>query len=371
MPAPARPTEAGDVSNFVAPRLYISDATIERIATLLQARPRGMLVICDELAGLFLNMGRYSNGSDREFWLEAWNGKHFVVERVGRPAVSLDNLLVGITGGLQPDKLARSFDGDADGMYTRVCFAWPEEPSYRPLTNDVAEIEPEIINALCRLIDLEAGEADAFVPRTVSLSHQALASFEQFRRFLHNEKETLDGREREWWAKGPSHVLRLSGTLTYLSWSIVGGTEPSQVDDEYMAAAIELWREYFWPHTRAALRQIGLSEYQARARRVLRWIRAQRRPEIGVKDVRRDALGQSADAKQTRDLLDVLSQAGWLRESTEKKTGGRPVCRWAVNPTLFGDAESAGSAESPPLTPLSALSALSARQNGHNAGDES
>jgi hypothetical protein len=39
-----------------------------------------MLFIGDELAGLFLNMSRYSNGSDREFWLEAWNGGCFTVE---------------------------------------------------------------------------------------------------------------------------------------------------------------------------------------------------------------------------------------------------------------------------------------------------
>ena len=74
-----------------------------------------MAMIRDEQAGLFLNMGRYSNGSDREFWLEAWNGGHYVQERQGRAPVVLDYLLVGMTGGFQPDKLARSFKGDDDG----------------------------------------------------------------------------------------------------------------------------------------------------------------------------------------------------------------------------------------------------------------
>jgi hypothetical protein len=40
--------------------------------------------------------------------------------------------------------------------YARICFGWPEEPPYQPLSNDVAEIEPEIINALNRIIDLPA-----------------------------------------------------------------------------------------------------------------------------------------------------------------------------------------------------------------------
>jgi hypothetical protein len=169
MPAPPRPVEAEVVGEFVTPRLYISDSTIERLAILLQASPRGALVIADELAGLFLNMGRYSNGSDREFWLEAWNGKGYVVERMGRPAVRLENLLVGIVGGLQPDKLVKSFEGDHDGMYARVCFSWPEEPAYKPLTNDVAEIEPDLINALSRLIGLDDGDDDEFVSRPVPL----------------------------------------------------------------------------------------------------------------------------------------------------------------------------------------------------------
>src|SRR5262249_15942377 len=57
-PAPAMPASATDPGVFVAPRLYVSDATIERMAVLLQANPRGMLRLSDELSGLFLNMSR-------------------------------------------------------------------------------------------------------------------------------------------------------------------------------------------------------------------------------------------------------------------------------------------------------------------------
>jgi hypothetical protein len=34
---------------------------------------------------------------------------------MGCDAVNLDHLLVGVIGGLQPDKLNRSFQGDHDG----------------------------------------------------------------------------------------------------------------------------------------------------------------------------------------------------------------------------------------------------------------
>jgi hypothetical protein len=142
-------------------------------------------------------------------------------------------------------------------------------------------------------------------------------------------------------------VLRTAGTLCYLEWAMVGGPEPKRIDVEHVQGAIRLVREYFWPHSRAALRQIGLNERHANARRVLRWARANNKREISIKDARRDALGQSLDADQTLNLLRELVKSGWLRETTTP-TAGRPIRRWEVNPKLFSarSAESAESAES-------------------------
>jgi hypothetical protein len=343
--SPAMPRTAKVPAPFVAPRLYVSSVTIERIAMLLAARPSGLLVIADELAGLFLNTSRYSGGQDDEFWLEAWNGSHYVVERVNRPSVTVDNLLVGITGGFQPDKLVRSFEGDADGMYARICFGWPEEPPYQPLTNDVAEIEPEIINALNRIINLPAEVEGSFTPTYLPLSASAAHKFEEFRRQAHATMAGLVGREREWWAKSQTHVLRLAGTLSYLGWAIDGGDEPKFIEPDIAQAAIRLVRDYFWPHSRAALRQIGISQRHADARCVLLWVKAHNKNEISVLDARREALGQRLDAKQTQALLDSLVSTGWLRKNTAP-TGGRHRIRWEVNPLLLVGAESARSAES-------------------------
>ena len=204
-----------------------------------------MAFVADELARLFLNMKRYSSGQDNEFWLEAYDGKNFVVERQGRPPVVVDYLLVGITGGFQPDKLARAFQGDDDGMYARFLFGWPTEPAHMPLSNEVTEIEPEILNALTRIVDLPASEDDVFAPRTVELSAEGVSIFETFRSFLAQAKPELDGREREWAAKGGTHVLRLAATLTYLDWTMVGGPEPQFIEAQFIKAAVRLWRDYF------------------------------------------------------------------------------------------------------------------------------
>jgi len=348
---PVMPVEAVDPGPFVAPRLYVSNVTIERLAVLLQARPQGMLMLSDELSALFLNMSRYSGGQDNEFWLEAWNGDSYTVERMGRPPIVVDHLLVGVVGGLQPDKLARSFKGDLDGMYARVLFARPPEPGYRPLTNEVAEIEPEIVNALTRIVRLDGGQGKdgEFAARSISLSPEATETFQQFLQFMHAGKHSLDGREREWWSKMPAHVLRLAGTLAYLDWAMSGGEEPSLIEDRFVKNAVRLVRDYFWTHGRAALRQIGLSERHANERRILRWIEANQREDVSLMDIRRNALAQSLDAEQTLYLMETLVKAGWLRPTTTE-TLGRPLHRWQVNPLLFskwdaGSAESAGSAQ--------------------------
>jgi hypothetical protein len=363
VPPPAMPEEATDLSKFVAPRLYVSDGTIERFGELLQARPQGILRLTDELSAMFMNMSRYSGGQDNEFWLESWNGNSYNVERIGR-TLHLDHLLIGVVGGLQPDKLAKSFDGPADGMYARLLFSWPSEPTYHELNNKALEIDPDILNALKRLDGLAEFADGRLVRRSIELTKDALAQFEQFRQFVHAEKEAVEGRDREWLAKAPAHALRLAGTLCLLDWAMLGGEQPTGIAVGPMAAAIRLVRDYFWPHARASLRQIGLTERHVNARRVLRWIRARGKTEVSLQDVRRDALGQKLDAEQTATLLEALTRSGWVREleADGPPKRGRPPRRWQVNPNLFPAALNAEIAEKTPTPRISAFSAISATQ---------
>ena len=126
---------------------------------------------------------------------------------------------------------------------------------------------------------------------------------------------------------------------------IAAGMEPDEVPEPCMVAATRLMQDYFWPHARAALRQIGLTDRHRHLRRVLRWIKANRRTQVSIKDVRRECFGGAFDADQTRDLLDRLVTAGWLcLDRTD--TGGRPRERWQANPKIFEPAETARSAQS-------------------------
>ena len=348
---PLLPIDAVDVGDFIQPALYVQDATIQRLAKLCEVRPRGMMQIRDELSGLFASMSRQQGA--RPFYLEAWNGGRFVVERVdGKRSLTVPNLLVGVIGGFQPDKLASAFAGEEDGMYARFLYGWPAPPCYSRLTDDVSEVEPEFQALLTKLIRLPDEDVNAqFAPRVIPLSCGARNKFEGYRMLVDELKRGLEGRERHWLAKSESQVLRLAATLTYLYWAssrdipsratglglISAAMEPDEVTELSMENAIKLMHEYFWPHARAALRQIGLTDRHQHLRRTLRWIQANRLSVVSLQDIRREAVAGSLDADQTRDLMDRLVVAGWLR-LTKTKTGGRPQEQWSVNPKIFGTA---------------------------------
>jgi uncharacterized protein DUF3987 len=217
-------------------------------------------------------------------------------------------------------------------------------PSYSPLTDDISEVDPEFQKLLTKLIRLpDEDEEGQFTSRNIPLSTAARQEFETYRQFVDQEQRGFEGPEHHWLAKSETHLLRLAGTLTYLSWAdapsdttdIMAALEPNEIDQQSMVNAVRLMQEYFWPHARAALRQIGLSDRHHRVRRILRWLRANDRREISSREIRREALSGSVDVEQTRDLLARMVAAGWLRAMPTVKTGGRPSERWGVNPRLF------------------------------------
>ena len=56
-------------------------------------------------------------------------------------------------------------------------------------------------------------------------------------------------------------------------------------------------------------------------------------------DIRRHALNERLDEKQTEDVLAHLEQAGWVSKHKKPSgpAGGKPVVRWEVNQILFSN----------------------------------
>ena len=134
--APARPAGAEIPPEPPRPRVVAMDATTEELQHLLANQTRGLLYMRDELSGWLGNHDRYGgNGGDRAFFLEAWNGGAYVVDRrnhSGQP-VRIARTSVAMLGGLQPDRLREALAGADDGLAARFCYVWPDPTPIGPL----------------------------------------------------------------------------------------------------------------------------------------------------------------------------------------------------------------------------------------------
>jgi hypothetical protein len=107
-------------------RLVVDDWTPEKLAELLARDPAGTLLVQDELAGLIAAFERYGSNVARSMLLRAWNGGTYLKDRIGGGSkdksaeLRVDNLALGIIGGIQPDKLNQLGDLTSDGLLQRI-----------------------------------------------------------------------------------------------------------------------------------------------------------------------------------------------------------------------------------------------------------
>lgn len=115
-----------ETSKLIERRYKTNDATIEKIARLLNENPNGLLLLRDELNGWLQLLGKAGREGDREFFLESWNGYgSYTVDRIGSGTLHVPALCLSVFGGIQPGKLQsyveKTLQGNAedDGLLQR------------------------------------------------------------------------------------------------------------------------------------------------------------------------------------------------------------------------------------------------------------
>ena len=109
----------------------ISDHGQPALGVLLSANPRGLLLARDELAGWFDGFDAYrgGRGGDVAHWLEMYQGENLVVDRKtgDSPLIDVSNATVSVTGGVQPQVLARVLKRGyfENGLAARLLLAMP------------------------------------------------------------------------------------------------------------------------------------------------------------------------------------------------------------------------------------------------------
>ena len=106
------------------PRYVVGDSTVEKLGEILSRSEHGLLVKCDEFSGWIGQMEKYSGtsrgaGADRAFWLQAFDGGPYTVDRIRRGETHIRNLSVSLLGGIQPARLAELRGLTSDGLLQR------------------------------------------------------------------------------------------------------------------------------------------------------------------------------------------------------------------------------------------------------------
>ncbi len=291
-------------------QILLREARFEQMAATLARNPRGMLLWRDGAAGCLAPLGG------------------------GRSIRDLDPYAVSILGSVEPDCLAQSMPRGADGLAARFLYAWPSPPPFRPLADRKLLRSEAVVTLLRRL--LQAIDTST-KPHLLAVDRSGTETFDAFLARLDGEIRHAEGLEAAWLGKGRGAVACLAGTLALLRWSAGNLAEPPQrIGLESMEHAVSLWSDYYRPHARAFLQRVVPADLECRARRVVRWLRAEGRSVLSREDVRRTALGQTVDAREADRVLARLVEGGVLRRlaADSHPQGGRPALRWQVNPLL-------------------------------------
>ena len=81
-------------------------------------------------------MNKYRKGSDEEFWLESFNNGSYIVNRVTKEPIMVENININIIGTIQHDVLHKVVtDYAGNGLIDRYLSTSAEDKVY-PLTSD-------------------------------------------------------------------------------------------------------------------------------------------------------------------------------------------------------------------------------------------
>jgi hypothetical protein len=342
-PAPDRPTGADAPEEPPRPRLVAMDATTEELQHLLSEQPRGLLYVRDELSGWFGNHDRYGgNGGDRAFFLEAWDGGSYIVDRVKHRSkpLRISRAALGILGGMQPDRLREALAGADDGLAARFAYIWPEPPPISKLANEPDETMRDrrwrLVEAARRLYGLKMSvdAAGAPAPGLLRLDRNARALFDELRQEAMQRARSSRGLAGGWHGKTPGRALRLALVFELLMWSASDGSEPLVIGGGAMAR-VGCYLDYLAGMFDRVTAGLAISREEADAEAIARHIISTRPTALNERELYQlPGWAWLRDNERRSHALRLLADAGWIRRPGTAGRG-RPRGDWQISPRLW------------------------------------
>ncbi|WP_425051529.1 DUF3987 domain-containing protein [Psychromarinibacter sp. S121] len=333
---PEKPCDADPGARPVRDRVQISDATTEKVADLLSSTWRGLLLCRDELSGWIGSMDRYNGGGDRPFWLEAYGGRAYSIDRKSSPEpITVEHLTVAVIGGTQPDKLDTLLvRTDDDGLLARFLTVYPKPvPPKRP-TENLDEETPTAALKRLRSLAPAVDESGHKRPYFIHLTEEGRAMLQAFRLQCQEWETEANGLLRGHIGKMPGLVVRVASVLAHLDWAFAANRpRVSNIEQEHIARARHYVGEHLRGHAYRAYGAAALPTEQKNARKLAEVIVREKLKIVRRRDIQRRHLAGLQTADELRRAMDVLVDADWLAPR-DSKTGGRSRAEYTVNPRL-------------------------------------
>lgn len=344
MPTPAMPDDASDPDEPRRRRTLVMDATPEAVAAILEGNPQGTLHFRDELAGWLTSFDRYSPGG-REFWLEAYGGRAFVIDRknLTKGPLTIPFNGVSVCGGIQPEKLASALLGSVDdGMVARFLWAWPDKPGRvgRPkIAADVRALESAYRRLECLPWGIDSENRQTSI--TLPLSDAAADIFEKWEQDNAGVDDEASALFKSFVGKMNGAVLRLALVSEYIHWAWQGDAEPAEVSAESLIAAADWVDSYAKPMAERVYGDAALPLVERNAAILAKYIRKNRLRSVNKRELKRSphksALPGLREASAMDAAVELLVDAGWLLSAPSRDGGpGQQRLDYLVNPAVHG-----------------------------------
>ena len=215
----------------VLKRTIVSDFTPESLMLTHNNNPRSVVILVDEIMGMFNSANRYTNGQLIEQLLTAWSGGALDVTRVSNTIpVHIEHPCINIIGSTQTKRvhelLRKGFE--ENGLLDRILFVLPKSPEISQWINRDDDGERMSAAATCwesildKVLALDYDtEADERIPHVLSMEKEAKEYFfswwnrkvERINRI--EDDAEVDSREM----KHPAHVARLALIIQVLRYA--------------------------------------------------------------------------------------------------------------------------------------------------------
>lgn len=338
LPTPALPELAIEPPEPSRRRYVVGDVTPESMGPILVGNPQGCLMIRDELAGWISSFDRYNPGG-RTYWLEAFGGRQYTVDRKGTPEpLRIPYNGVCIIGSIQPAKLSDCLLGASDdGLAARLLFVWPERPEFsRPTSTanlDGFETAARRIDSLSWGLTPDGKCGHIGVPLDDAASH----AFDDCQRFYRDREADAAGLLKSFIGKLPGLTLRLALAAEFGRWAYEGGQEPRLISLATLEAVADFISTYALPMAERVYGDACLPVVERNAATLARHIQKQRPRSINARDLKRhDRLPGLRDASEIDPAIEALVEAHWLRPDPKREGGtvGRSTRDYLVNPAI-------------------------------------